>query len=101
MSELTKVTWKPGLRIPQDPDVEEVYRLDWSDWLKGEALASVTYEISPAGELTVEREQLATSHEDVRVAGGVAGNRYAVTFKARSSSGRGRDRTVYWQILEQ
>lgn len=100
MRGLRTVTWRPGLTIDQDPQAVEVYRLDWSDWLAGEALVDVEYQVEPDG-LTVQRERLAGEHEDVRVSGGAEGKRYAVTFHATSSTGRRRDRTVWWRIMPQ
>ena len=92
------IVWKPGLTLTLDADESEIYSWDWTDWLDGETLVNPPQIIADAG-ITASLYYLGADYVDVRIEGGSAGNTYAVTVRATSSThARRRDRTVLFAI---
>lgn len=76
----------------KDPDSIEDYSVDWTDWLAGETLSAASW-IASTG-ITVTAQSISGAVATARISGGQAGQRYDLTCRATSSSGRVQDQTI-------
>lgn len=86
---MTEVVWKPTLLLPQDPDATLDYTLDFTPYLEGDTIDSVT--VTGQG-CTVEKRTSDATTVTVRVSAVV--DRASVTASITRASGQRDDRTI-------
>lgn len=76
----------------KDPAATLDYMVDWTDWLDGDSIASVTWAV-PAGLTETDRlnsGQIAT----IWLSGGAAGEKHKVACRITTAEGRVDERTL-------
>ena len=98
---MLKVAWTPGLILYQRADTDnEIYRLDWSQWLDGEAMAYPPVLVASAG-LAHSLHFVATSYIDVRITlTGDAGTVFTLDVQVESAvTARKKTMTFRFKII--
>jgi len=87
-------------KYAKDPDATLDYSIDWSDWLDGDTISSMTY-VADTG-ITVEtaRNTETDTVSTLWVSGGTVGNQYDIVCRVTTAAGRIDDRTVRFIIKE-
>ena len=75
-----------------DPDADDDYELDWSEWLAGDTVVASDW-IVPAP-LVRESQSFTATTAKVRVSGGVHRARYTITNRITTANGRVQDRSI-------
>lgn len=84
---------------PKDPDEVKDYRVEWSDGLDGDTIASSSWSIGVADEavgheLEVDSDSFAASSTTVWLSGGTTGLTYRLLNRITTAGGRTLDQTV-------
>lgn len=80
-------------RFQKDPDAVLDYRVDWTDWLDGDTIATSTW-IVPSG-ITQDSESNSTTTATIWLSDGTEGTTYGVVNRITTTGGRTDDRTIY------
>lgn len=92
----------PLWRIPirqKDPDEDEIFEFDWTDYLNGSIISSVTWVI-PSG-ITSYTTSNTNSKAYIGLRGGTLGETYTITCRMTTSDSPARkpDRSMYVKIV--
>lgn len=79
-----------------DPQAVLDYKLDWSDWLGADTIASATWTV-PSG-LTQTAASNTTTTATVWLSEGTAGNSYSVVSTIVTADGRTDERTIILRV---
>lgn len=98
---------KPGVTVLKDPNANNVYTWDWSDYLVGAAqIASYSIIVSTisgdASPLASDNESNTTTTVQQRLTGGTAGKTYTVTCRivTNESPAQTEDRTIRVRVQQ-
>lgn len=80
----------------KDPDDTLDYTFDWTNWLNGDQIASLTAIPSPG--ITVNNTAFSSSSTTVWISGGTAGLPYSVTHRITTLGGRQKDLTMTLRV---
>ena len=95
---MKEIIWKPGIKVPHDPNASEIYRWNWLDWLDGETISGTSTLVTDAG-ITAAIVTQGTTYTDVRISGGTIGTTYSVTNRVTSATNsRIQDRSVKFVV---
>lgn len=84
----------------KDPDATLDYEIDWTDWLNGDEISSMSYTADTG--LTVETAMCTetTTSSILWVSGGTLGESYEVVCRVTTAAGRIDDRTLKFKIKQ-
>lgn len=92
--------WVQGLVFTKDPGESELYRWDFTGWLRGEVWANPPTITADPG-ITAAIHAVGDASIDMRVSGGTAGQTYLVAVRAESFQQRRIvNRTVRFLVRE-
>ena len=96
---------RPGTTVVKDPNANNVYTWDWSDYLVGAAqISSSTFTVSTiagdASPLASDNETASTTSTQQRLTGGSAGKTYTVTNRivTNESPAQTEDRSILVKV---
>lgn len=87
----------------KDPSSSVDYSVDWSEWLSdAESITSTTWSIDPSGNSapSLGAESAMDTTRSVFVSGGTLGERYRLSCRIQTDSGRTVDRGLTIRIAE-
>jgi hypothetical protein len=84
----------------KDPDATLDYEIDWTDWLNGDTISSMSYTADSG--ITVETAMCTetTTSSFLWVSGGTVGESYEVVCRVTTAAGRIDDRTLKFKIKQ-
>ncbi len=84
----------------KDPDATLDYTVDWSAWLAGDTISTVTWTISPSGTGCVSKvsQSNSTTIATGWFTGGTAGKEYSVACRIVTGGGRTDERTFTLKV---
>ena len=77
----------------KDPEAVLDYTVDWTAWLAGDTISTLTVTAITAG-ITVDSSSNTTTAATAWISGGTAGNNYDVRFHIVTAAERTDDRTI-------
>jgi hypothetical protein len=83
---------------PKDPDSVLDYQFDWSAWLGGDTIASVTFSVNNG--LTEDSSSNDDTSATIWLSGGESGQTYKVVCSITTSGGRHCNRTMIVPVQE-
>jgi hypothetical protein len=93
-SPLTALVWPF-----KDPDAVLDYPVNWSEWLQGDTLASVTWTIEK-GSVVQDKSEFTDTIATIWLSGGIVGEQCQVVCHIVTAAGREEDQTCKLAIKE-
>lgn len=84
---------------PKDPEADKDYHADWTAWLAGDTISTVTWTV-PSG-LTEGVSSNTNTVASVWLSGGSKGQAYEVKCRITTAGGRTDERTVILPVAQQ
>jgi hypothetical protein len=92
---------KDGLpQITKDPNASLDYRVDWTDWLGTDTIATSDWTVSPSGGLTIGSSSNASKTATTFLSGGTPGQVVRVTNRITTAVGRIDERSFNVRLIE-
>lgn len=77
----------------KDPEAVLDYSIDWSAWLAGDTISTLTVTAITAG-ITVDSSSHTATTATAWISGGTVGSNYDIRFRVVTVAGRTDDRTI-------